>query len=139
MNWDRIAGTWHQWTGKLQERWGKFTDDDLRRINGSRDQLVGRIQEHYGLAREESERQVDQWQAEIEQNEYGEGNYKASREYNKAAHDFVETGRVQEAAARSAPQTDAEARELDRAEQIGRSHMKEEDPAVREPTPLKKN
>jgi CsbD-like len=36
MNWDRVEGNWNQFTGKLQQRWGKLTDDDLQQVKGSR-------------------------------------------------------------------------------------------------------
>jgi uncharacterized protein YjbJ (UPF0337 family) len=65
MNWDRIEGNWKQFKGKVHERWGDLTDDDLDRIEGKREQLVGRIQERYGIARDEAERQVDEWSREI--------------------------------------------------------------------------
>ena len=29
--------------------------------SGKRDQLVGRIQERYGIAKDEAERQIDEW------------------------------------------------------------------------------
>lgn len=59
MNWDQVAGQWKQISGKVREKWGKLTDDDLQQIAGNRDQLIGRIQERYGIAREEAEREVD--------------------------------------------------------------------------------
>ena len=31
MDWDRIAGDWKQAQGKIKEKWGKLTDDDLVR------------------------------------------------------------------------------------------------------------
>ena len=61
MNWEQIKGKWKQFTGAVQQRWGKLTDDDLDRVEGSREKLVGRIQERYGVAKEEAEEQVDQW------------------------------------------------------------------------------
>jgi uncharacterized protein YjbJ (UPF0337 family) len=61
MNWDRIEGSWKQFTGAAKEQWGKLTDDDLTQINGKRDQLVGRIQERYGIAKDVAERQIDDW------------------------------------------------------------------------------
>jgi uncharacterized protein YjbJ (UPF0337 family) len=61
MNWDRIEGKWKQASGKIKEKWGKLTDDDLQMIAGKRDQLVGRIQERYGIAKDEAERQVDEF------------------------------------------------------------------------------
>jgi uncharacterized protein YjbJ (UPF0337 family) len=61
MNWDELAGKWKQATGKVKEKWGKLTDDDLTAINGKREQLVGRIQERYGIAKEAAEKQVDEF------------------------------------------------------------------------------
>jgi uncharacterized protein YjbJ (UPF0337 family) len=61
MNWDRIEGKWKQAAGKIKEKWGKLTDDDLQMIRGKRDQLVGKIQERYGIAKDEAERQVDEF------------------------------------------------------------------------------
>jgi uncharacterized protein YjbJ (UPF0337 family) len=29
MDWDRIAGNWKQLSGRIKEKWGKLTDDDL--------------------------------------------------------------------------------------------------------------
>jgi uncharacterized protein YjbJ (UPF0337 family) len=62
MNHDRIEGNWKQLKGKLKERWGKLTDDDIDVISGKRDQLLGRIQERHGIAKEEATRQVDQFE-----------------------------------------------------------------------------
>jgi uncharacterized protein YjbJ (UPF0337 family) len=61
MNWDQIEGKWKQFTGSARERWGKLTDSDWGVIAGKKDQLVGRIQERYGVAKEEAEKQVDDW------------------------------------------------------------------------------
>jgi uncharacterized protein YjbJ (UPF0337 family) len=61
MNWDQIEGKWKQATGKVKEKWGKLTDDDLQMIRGKRDQLIGKVQERYGIAKDEAERQVDEF------------------------------------------------------------------------------
>ena len=61
MNWDRVEGNWKQFTGKVKEKWGKLTEDDLTVIDGKQDQLVGRIQERYGLAKDEAQKQVNTW------------------------------------------------------------------------------
>jgi uncharacterized protein YjbJ (UPF0337 family) len=61
MNWDRIAGNWKQFSGKAQQQWGKLTNDDLDVVEGRRVELVGKIQERYGIAKDEAERQVDNW------------------------------------------------------------------------------
>ena len=59
MNNDIIAGNWKQLRGKVQQRWGKLTNDDLDVIAGKKEQLIGKIQEHYGEAKEDVERDVD--------------------------------------------------------------------------------
>jgi uncharacterized protein YjbJ (UPF0337 family) len=61
MNWDQVEGKWKQFSGQVKQKWGKLTDDDLTLINGKRDELVGRIQERYGVAKEDAERQVDEF------------------------------------------------------------------------------
>jgi len=61
MNWDQVSGQWKQLKGKVKEKWGNLTDDDLDKIEGKRDQLVGKIQQKYGIAKEEAERNVDKW------------------------------------------------------------------------------
>ena len=58
MNWDVIEGNWKQFKGKVKEKWGKLTDDNLDKIAGKRDQLAGRIQETYGLTKDQVESQL---------------------------------------------------------------------------------
>jgi hypothetical protein len=50
-------------------------------------------------------------------NEYGEGNYAATRQYNRATKRFVESGRVERAARDAAPRSPEEAAAMKRAEQ----------------------
>jgi uncharacterized protein YjbJ (UPF0337 family) len=52
-------------SGRLKEKWGKLTDDELDQMAGNRDQLVGKIQERYGIAKDEAERQVKDWESRI--------------------------------------------------------------------------
>ncbi len=59
MNSDRIEGNWKEMKGKVQQKWGKLTDDDLEQIDGRREELVGKIQQNYGKSRDEAEREVD--------------------------------------------------------------------------------
>ncbi|MBI0328156.1 CsbD family protein [Burkholderia plantarii] len=59
MNEDRIKGQWKQLAGKLKAKWGKLTDDDLAVLDGNREYLAGRIQERYGIARDEAEKQLN--------------------------------------------------------------------------------
>ena len=60
----------------------------------------------------------------------GEGNYDASRRYDKAAREFVQSGQVEEAARNARPISEREADELRaRAEREGLSHSKVTPPA----------
>ena len=63
MNKDQVEGNWKQLSGKVKEKWGKLTDDDLTQIAGKKDQLVGRIQERYGIKKEEAQKQLDEFDA----------------------------------------------------------------------------
>jgi uncharacterized protein YjbJ (UPF0337 family) len=65
MNWDRIEGNWKQFTGKVREKWGKLTSDDLDVIAGRRDQLLGKIQERYGIARDQADRELREWESAL--------------------------------------------------------------------------
>jgi uncharacterized protein YjbJ (UPF0337 family) len=58
MNWDRVEGNWKQFKGKVKEKWGKLTDQDLTTIEGKRDQLIGKLQERYGYEKEAAEREL---------------------------------------------------------------------------------
>ena len=61
MNWDRVQGDWKQFSGKVKQKWGQLTDDDLAQINGNREQLEGKIQSRYGLAKDKVKADVDSW------------------------------------------------------------------------------
>ncbi|AOE39814.1 MULTISPECIES: CsbD family protein [Pantoea] len=64
MNKDEASGNWKQFKGKMKEKWGKLTDDDMQVIEGKRDQLVGKIQERYGSTKDEAEREVTDWEGQ---------------------------------------------------------------------------
>lgn len=61
MNTDVIAGKWKQVQGEVKKQWGKLTDDDLTIVEGQQEKLVGLVQERYGYAREQAEREVDEF------------------------------------------------------------------------------
>lgn len=61
MNWDTVEGNWNQWKGRLKEKWGDLTDDDIQMLDGRKDQIAGKLQERYGMARDQAERELDNW------------------------------------------------------------------------------
>jgi uncharacterized protein YjbJ (UPF0337 family) len=66
MDWNRIEGNWKQFSGKVKEKWGKLTDDDIAQVNGQRDQLEGKIQEKYGYGKDEAKKQLDEWSSSLQ-------------------------------------------------------------------------
>jgi uncharacterized protein YjbJ (UPF0337 family) len=62
MNKDQLEGDWTNLKGKIKEKWGKLTDDDLKVIEGKRDQLAGKLQERYGYAKEQAEKELKEFQ-----------------------------------------------------------------------------
>ena len=66
----------------------------------------------------------------VQKNE-GEGNRTAAREYNDATRRFIQSGRVEESGERAKSAIEGgEKAGLERAEKVGKSKMREEDPAV---------
>ena len=56
--------------------------------------------------------------------EHGEGNYKATRDYNQGLKEHVENHDIEKEARDAAPKSDEEAREMDRADEAGRARAK---------------
>jgi uncharacterized protein YjbJ (UPF0337 family) len=61
MNWDRVQGNWKEFTGKVKEKWGQLTDDEVAQIKGNREQLEGALQKRYGYAKDQAKKEVDTW------------------------------------------------------------------------------
>ena len=61
MNWDQIAGNWKQVKGKLREKWGRLTGNDLHILAGRRAQLLGEIRVCCGIKPEEAEEELKDW------------------------------------------------------------------------------
>ena len=61
MNADQLKGKWMRFTGELKQEWSKFTDDDLKQIEGNYDKFVGKAQERYGDQKDEIMKWADQW------------------------------------------------------------------------------
>src|SRR5688500_1029313 len=59
-----------------------------------------------------------------EDKEYGEGNYKATRQYNEGLKDHVEHHDIEKDARDAAPKSAAEEKEMEEAERIGASRAK---------------
>lgn len=57
----------------------------------------------------------------------GEGNYRAARRYRQKVETYVGSHDIEQAARAAAPRNRREAREMNRAETVGRSHARGRD------------
>jgi len=65
MNWDRVEGNWTEFKGKVQQKWGKLTRDDIDVVEGKRKELAGRLQQRYGYAKDQAEKEIDTWLKDV--------------------------------------------------------------------------
>jgi len=50
---EELKGRWNEIRGRIKEKWGQLTDDELRQTEGNTDQLIGLIQRKTGEGREQ--------------------------------------------------------------------------------------
>ena len=48
-----LKGSWNETKGKLKQKWGQLTDDDLAFEEGKEDELLGRLQKKTGKTKDE--------------------------------------------------------------------------------------
>ena len=65
MNWDTIQGDWKQMAGKVRQKWGNLTDDDLAKVTGKREDLEGVLQTRYGYTKDQVKKELDDWSAKL--------------------------------------------------------------------------
>lgn len=64
MNSMTLKGNWNMLKGKVREKWGKLTDNDMTQIEGRSEQLLGKLQHAYGLSKEEAQQQIEEFEEE---------------------------------------------------------------------------
>jgi uncharacterized protein YjbJ (UPF0337 family) len=55
----QMKGSWNEMKGKLKQKYGELTDDDLTYSEGKEDELYGRLQKRLGKTKEEVRREID--------------------------------------------------------------------------------
>ncbi len=60
MNKLEIKGNWNEVKGKLKQKYGELTDDDLTFAEGKEDELLGRLQKRLGKSKEEVRRAIEE-------------------------------------------------------------------------------
>ena len=56
----QIKGNWNEIKGKLKQKYGQLTDDDLTFAQGKEDELLGRLQQRLGKDKEELRRTIEE-------------------------------------------------------------------------------
>lgn len=95
LNQQTLEGNWNEIKGKLHERWGQVTQDELQKARGNVDQLVGLIQKKTGEARD----RVEQYLSELTADSAGAVGRvtEAVRGYASGAAESVEDARARAA------------------------------------------
>lgn len=53
MDKQQIKGTWNEMKGKIKQKYGQLTDDDLTYAEGKEDEMYGRLQQKLGKTKDE--------------------------------------------------------------------------------------
>ena len=59
MNELNIKGNWNEIKGKLKQKYGELTDDDLSFVEGKEDELLGRLQKKTGQNKEKLREEIN--------------------------------------------------------------------------------
>jgi uncharacterized protein YjbJ (UPF0337 family) len=54
-----LKGAWNETKGKLKQKYGQLTDDDLTFAEGKEDELYGRLQQRLGKTKEEIRNEIE--------------------------------------------------------------------------------
>ena len=55
----RVKGSWNEAKGKLKQKYGQLTDDDLSYTEGKEDELYGRLQQKLGKTKDELKNEIE--------------------------------------------------------------------------------
>ncbi|MPR33018.1 CsbD family protein [Salmonirosea aquatica] len=58
MNEQTIKGNWNEMKGKLKQKYGELTDDDLTYAEGKEDETWGKIQQKVGKTKDEIKKEI---------------------------------------------------------------------------------
>ena len=55
----QMKGSWNEVKGKLKQKYGQLTDDDLMFAEGKEDELLGRLEKRVGRTRDELRAEIE--------------------------------------------------------------------------------
>ncbi len=56
---DILKGTWKEMKGKMKEKWGQLTDDELMEAEGNEEKFLGVLQKKYGYTKQKAKQEYD--------------------------------------------------------------------------------
>ncbi|MGK7389926.1 MAG: CsbD family protein [Candidatus Cyclobacteriaceae bacterium M2_1C_046] len=56
---EEMKGNWNQIKGKLKQKYGQLTDDDLRFVEGKEEETWGRLQQKTGKSKRELRDEIE--------------------------------------------------------------------------------
>jgi uncharacterized protein YjbJ (UPF0337 family) len=56
----KIKGNFNEIKGKLKQKYGQLTDDDLALLEGKQEEFLGRLQQKVGKTKEELKAEIEQ-------------------------------------------------------------------------------
>ncbi len=60
----KLKSNWNTLKGKLKQKYGDLTDDDLAYVEGKEDEFLGNLQEKLGKTKEELAGELRKWMEE---------------------------------------------------------------------------
>jgi uncharacterized protein YjbJ (UPF0337 family) len=61
MNKLSFRGSWNEVKGKLKQKYGQLTDDDLTFAEGKEEELLGRVQKRTGRTKEQLRQEIEEF------------------------------------------------------------------------------
>jgi uncharacterized protein YjbJ (UPF0337 family) len=55
----QIKGSWNEVKGKLKQKYGHLTDNDLTFAEGKEDEMLGRLQQRLGKSKEDLRKEIE--------------------------------------------------------------------------------
>lgn len=55
----KLKGQWNEIKGKLKQKYGQLTDDDLMFAEGKDEEMLGRLQKKLGRTKEEIRKEIE--------------------------------------------------------------------------------
>jgi len=63
MNWSTIESGWNEFKSSARQQWSKLSHAQIDSTMGKREHLSTKVQEAYALSKEETDRQISDWQS----------------------------------------------------------------------------